>query len=167
MLDDTQSMRDLLAILPQTGRLDWIGLRPARREPLMSVVAVEAVAGYGLQGDHRMQKQPGGKRQVTLIQSEHLPVINSLCHAAHVTPDILRRNLMVSGINLLALKDKQFSIGEVVLEFSGLCHPCSRMEEYLGPGGYNAMRGHGGINARIITGGVIHVGDAVEVAEAR
>ena len=74
---------------------------------------------------------------------------------------------MVSGINLLALKDKQFSIGEVVLEFSGLCHPCSRMEEYLGPGGYNAMRGHGGINARIITGGVIHVGDAVEVAEAR
>jgi MOSC domain-containing protein YiiM len=165
MLDDKQTMKDLMAILPQAGRLDWIGVRPARREPLQTVAYVEAVAGYGLQGDHRMQKRPGGKRQVTLIQSEHMPVINSLCQSDSVMPEILRRNLMVSGINLLALKDRCFAIGEVVLEFSGLCHPCSRMEEYLGPGGYNAMRGHGGINARIIRGGVIRVGDIVRVVE--
>ena len=67
----------------------------------------------------------------------------------------------MSGINLLALKGKCFHIGAAVLEYSGECHPCSRMEASLGLGGYNAMRGHGGITAKILTGGIIRVGDAV------
>jgi MOSC domain-containing protein YiiM len=70
---------------------------------------------------------------------------------------------MVRGINLLALKDQQFQIGEAVLETTGLCHPCSRMEENLGEGGYNAMRGHGGITAKIIKSGRIKVGDKVKL----
>ena len=72
-----------------------------------------------------------------------------------VDPGLTRRNIVVRGINLLAMKDKQFQIGEVVLEMTGLCHPCSRMEENLGPGGFNAMRGHGGITARVIKGGKV------------
>jgi MOSC domain-containing protein YiiM len=48
--------------------------------------------------------------------------------------------VLVEGINLLSLKGKQFRIGEAVFEYSGECHPCSRMEEALGAGGYNAMR---------------------------
>jgi MOSC domain-containing protein YiiM len=78
-----------------------------------------------------------------------------------VSPDLVRRNLVVSGISVLALKDQRFSIGDVVLEGTGLCEPCSRMEANLGSGGYNAMRGHGGITARILAGGVLWLGDAV------
>jgi MOSC domain-containing protein YiiM len=73
----------------------------------------------------------------------------------------LRRNLLISGINLLALKDRPFRIGAVLLEGTGLCHPCSRMEAVLGPGGYNAMRGHGGITARVLESGELHVDDAL------
>ena len=68
---------------------------------------------------------------------------------------------MVSGLNLLALKGKTFRIGDVVLEYTGLCHPCSKMEAALGPGGYNAMRGHGGITTRVIEGGEVALGDSV------
>jgi len=68
---------------------------------------------------------------------------------------------VVSGLNLLALKGKQFRIGNVVLEYTGLCHPCSKMETALGPGGYNAMRGHGGITTRVVEAGDITVGDDV------
>ena len=70
---------------------------------------------------------------------------------------------MVSGLNLLALKGKRFRIGSVVLEYTGLCHPCSKMETALGPGGYNAMQGHGGITAKVVEAGELAIGDAVHV----
>ena len=100
-------------------------------------------------------------RQVTLIQAEHLPVIAVLCGRDDVTPELLRRNIVVSGINLFALKKAQFRIGDAILEGTGPCVPCSRMEENLGPGGYNATRGHGGITARVIRAGTIRSGDQI------
>jgi MOSC domain-containing protein YiiM len=68
---------------------------------------------------------------------------------------------VVEGVNLLALKGRRFRIGAALLEHSGECHPCSRMEEEFGPGGYNAVRGHGGVTARVIEGGAIRLGDAL------
>ena len=104
-----------------------------------------------------------GKRQVTLIQAEHLPVIAALAGVQSVTPEEMRRNIVISGLSVLALKDARFQLGEVILEGTGECHPCSRMEETFGPGGYNAVRGHGGITARVVRGGLIRVGDTLTV----
>lgn len=154
-------LRALMETFPRSGRLEWIGLRPARRVPLLAVNHVEVLADYGLVGD-RSAQQAGGKRQVTLIQREHLAAVAALLGRDATDPALVRRNLVVSGINLLALHDAPFEIGGVVFEGTGLCEPCSRMEEALGPGGYNAMRGHGGITAHVITGGVIRLGDAVK-----
>jgi MOSC domain-containing protein YiiM len=78
-----------------------------------------------------------------------------------VDPALLRRNICVSGINLLALKNKQFMIGNTLLEYTGLCHPCSFMEETFGAGGYNAIRGHGGITAHVVKSGLIKMDDKV------
>lgn len=155
-------IRTLLSTFPRAGRVDWIGVRPQRRAPLLTPTAVIAVAGQGLQGDH-YRTRGSGARHVTLIQAEHLAVIGALLDRAPPAPDILRRNLVVSGINLLALKGQHFQIGEAVLEGTGPCHPCSRMEEVLGVGGYNAMRGHGGVTARIVRSGRIGLGAAVVV----
>lgn len=152
-------MKELFEILPQEGQIQWIGLRKEKRGTVESVRDVQVEEGSGLIGDHYQGKSK--KRQVTLIQAEHISAVGQILQK-DVDPSLLRRNIVVAGINLLALKDKQFKIGEeVVLEFTGLCHPCSRMETNLGPGGYNTMRGHGGITAKVIHGGLIKVGDKV------
>lgn len=153
-------LKDLLNSLPQQGKIEWIGLRPARREIVQSVTAAKVTLENALAGD-RFAGRAGAKRQVTLIQWEHLRVIAELVGLAQVAPEVLRRNIAVSGLNLLALKGRQFHIGSAILEHTGSCEPCSRMEETLGPGGYNAMRGHGGITARIIQSGEVRIGDHV------
>ena len=152
-----------MARFPRAGRLDWIGLRPRSRVTMLTVQAAEASRDQGLVGDRHLERGGGGKRQVTLIQAEHIVAVARMVGRDNINPDILRRNLMVSGVNLLALKDREFRIGAAAFRFTGLCHPCSRMEEALGHGGYNAMRGHGGITAAVIAGGTIRIGDSVEV----
>ncbi len=143
------------------GTVAWIGLRSERRGLLQSVEEVEAVPEFGLEGDH-FHGQGNGKRQVTLIQGEHLDAVGAFLDGPSADPSLARRNIVVRGINLFSLQDRRFRIGNALLEHSGPCHPCSRMEENFGPGGYNAMRGHGGITARVLEGGTIRVGDAVQ-----
>jgi len=149
----------LMATLPRSGRVEWIGLRPKRDMPMRSTDAAEATCGGGLAGDR--YTGGSGKRGVTLIQAEHLPAIAALSGHDGVAPALLRRNVVVSGIPLVALKGRRFRIGEVLLEGTDSCDPCSRMEEALGPGGFNAMRGMGGLCARIVEGGTFRIGDAV------
>ena len=148
----------MLARFPRAGRVEWIGLRSARREKVRSVVVAE-IGEDGLAGDHGRP----GKRAVTLIQSEHLPVIAALA-GTEAPPELLRRNISVCGINLYALRKAEIRLGAAVLRIEGPCPPCSRMEEYLGPGGYNAVRGHGGWYASVVTGGAVRVGDEVTPA---
>lgn len=151
----------LFDTLPQTGRVEWIGIRPARGEAMETLDNVAVTPGKGLEGD-RFKGRETSKRQVTLIQKEHLHAIASCLQREAIEPEVFRRNIVVSGLNLLALKGKRFRIGNVVLEYTGLCHPCSKMETTLGPGGYNAMRGHGGITTRVVEGGDIALGDEVQ-----
>lgn len=149
---------DLMSRHSGAGRIEWIGLRPGRREPVNAVDHAE-LADIGLIGDRRNK---AGKRAVTLIQWEHLPVIAALARRETICPSDLRRNIAVSGLNLIAVRNHGIRIGDAILKITGICAPCSRMEEILGDGGYNAVRGHGGVTAEVVAPGRIAVGDAVE-----
>ena len=155
-------IKDLFKIIPQKGNVEWIGVRAKKKENLLVVESVKVKKGTGLAGDH-FNSTLSGKRQVTLIQLEHLNAISSILGVKIIDPKLTRRNIVVSGINLLSLKHQKFRIGSVILETTGICAPCKRMEDNLGVGGYNAMRGHGGITATVIEEGEIKLGDIVEL----
>ena len=155
-------VKDLFKIIPQKGRVEWLGIRKKKNENLSVIGSIKVKKVTGLVGDH-FKGSHSGKRQVTLIQEEHLSVISSILGGKRIDPIQTRRNIVVSGINLLSLKHQRFRVGSVILETTGICAPCKRMEENLGPGGYNAMRGHGGITANVIKEGEIKLGDKIEI----
>ncbi|MFG6430779.1 MOSC domain-containing protein [Roseateles sp. LYH14W] len=162
-----KTIRDLM--IPPAhiqGRIEAIVVRGVPRDAARLVDQTTALAGIGL-ADDRLGKRGEAElstRQVTLIQQEHLSLIAAFARSGPLDPVDLRRNLVVSGINLLSLKNAQLRVGDALLQIVGPCAPCSRMEEVIGPGGYAAMRGHGGMTARILEGGAIRVGDVVSVA---
>ncbi|WP_299775605.1 MOSC domain-containing protein [uncultured Pseudoteredinibacter sp.] len=116
--------RYLSTITP--GELRWIGLRPARKERVVDVNSVLAIADRGLEGDHRCAKTPGSARQVSLISEEDLSCIKQLCGVRELKPELLRRNLLVRNVNLNILRHQRFKIGEAEFEATAQCHPCFR-----------------------------------------
>lgn len=158
------TLSTLLGDMPRAGEVRWLGVRPERKAEMIMPNAIELCTVTGILGDRYAGRS--GNRHVTLIQHEHLACMASYLGIPSLKPEMLRRNISVSGINLLALKGKQFQVGDAVLAFTGLCHPCSAMQEAFGEGGYNAVRGHGGITARVIRGGVVRIGGAVSAADA-
>ncbi len=170
-------MDRLLRTFAGDGVLDGVYLRPARDAPARAVSSTFALPGMGLEGDRaaaRASRLPGGsKRQVTLIQAEHLALLAEWLRRDEIDPTVLRRNLVVRGLNLVSARSPLRTLqlflrigAEVRLELTGPCYPCSKMERELGPGAYNALRGHGGVTARVVDGGELRVGDRVWVEAA-
>ncbi|WP_262693378.1 MOSC domain-containing protein [Kordiimonas aquimaris] len=154
-------MHEMMKNNAQSGIIEWIGVRPAKKVEMMQLQKAH-IKLNGLDQDYRVNP---GKRSVTLVQWEHLPVIASIMGCKHVGPELLRRNIAVSGINLLGLRKHTIKIGDAVLKISGLCAPCSFMEKTLGHGGFNAVRGHGGVTAEVVKEGIIEIGSAVQLLE--
>ncbi len=145
------------------GKVEWIGIADARRQDHSTPSQIEVVKGEGIVGEHHRGNQARPHRQVTLIQHEHLAVIGGLLGRDAVDPALLRRNLVVSGINLASLREAEFSVGNVVLKGTGDCVPCALMDDTLGAGGYAAMVSHGGITATVESSGEIALGAEVKV----
>jgi MOSC domain-containing protein YiiM len=174
MSNSTSTQKRLFANYIQDlppGELSWIGLRPSRKAEILEVDSIQAIAESGLDGDHRFENTLGSGRQVTLISEEYISQIehflslsrskNQTPHQQTVHPRLLRRNLVIKGMNLDALRYQQFSIGAAIFEAGALCHPCLRMEALLGKGGIAAMMGHGGLCLKVIQSGKITLGDTV------
>lgn len=164
MLNPSSPLQRLMDAPMRPGTIQWIGLRPKRHAPVLSCTHATLDPVHGLIGDH-YSNTTTGSRHVTLIEAEQLAAIASYLGLDTVAPEDVRRNIVVSGLNLLALKQKRFRLGTAVLEMTAECHPCSRMENTFGTGGYNALRGRGGITARVLLGGEIYLRDSLSIAQ--
>lgn len=151
------TLAELTARHARPGRVAWLGVRTLKRGAVEARERVRVTLN-GLEGDHRTKP---GVRAVSLLQFEHRAVIEALCGADEVTFAMLRRNVVVEGLNLLGLRGRDFRVGTAVLHGTGPCAPCSRMEAALGHGGYAAVRGHGGLLAGVVAEGEVALGDAV------
>lgn len=141
-------------------------MRPARDVEMVAVHRAEVRLGHGLVGDRygKVTKKSGiysGKREVSLIAAEAIAVIAARLRVIYVRDlyPYTRRNLIMEGVDLTTLIGKCFFIGEVEFEGTGECEPCKRMNLTLGRGGFAAMRGLGGLTARVIQPGLLRIGD--------
>jgi MOSC domain-containing protein YiiM len=124
---------------------------------IQEVDAVECVAGCGLRGDRYFAHKENYKGQVTLFSLE---VFTDLCRSLPLppaSPAALRRNLIVSGVDLNELVGKQFELQGVLLEGTEECKPCYWMDEAVGPGAEAWLRGRGGLRCRILSDGWLRV----------
>ncbi len=171
-------LRQICQHFATPGQIEAIILRPARGKAAVSVAEAVAEPGRGLLGDRRSAGKQSGrrasKREITLYQAEHLPLVASWCGIARLDPTRLRRNLLISGLNLVGMRSPfpdtqlEWAIGdEVRIRITGPCDPCSKMAAELGAGSYNALRGHGGMTAAVLAGGVIRIGDCVSLHAVR
>ena len=135
--------------------------------PVVSVPEIRAVPGQGLEGDRYFRKtgtysaRPGTGREVTLIEAE---AYEALAQESGIvlTPGTSRRNITTRGVPLNHLVGRRFRIGDVTLEGVRLCEPCAHLESLTQAGVRESLIHRGGLRARILTEGTLHIGDPIQ-----
>jgi MOSC domain-containing protein YiiM len=131
------------------------------------VAEVRAVAAKGLEGDRYFSgtgtySKPGSGAKVTLIEIEAVEALKR-DYGVELNPGDSRRNIVTRGVPLNHLVGREFKIGEVTLRGTHLCEPCSHLQKLTQQGVMRGLVHRGGLNAEIITDGVIHAGDFVDL----
>jgi len=133
-----------------------------RGAPLSAEPSVEALTDAGLTGDRytEAKNRRSPDYQVTLIELEN---IEAFTHATGLplTPDMPRRNIITRGVRLNDLCGKRFRVGRALFEGLVLCEPCNLFAKRTHREVLKFFVGKGGLRARIVSGGVIHVGDSI------
>jgi MOSC domain-containing protein YiiM len=134
--------------------------QPPGTSPLIKRERIECVAGKGLRGDRYFNHAEDYKGQITFFSAE---VFERLC--AHFglrekPAGVLRRNVIVSGVDLLSLIGCDFEIQGVKFRGTQHCAPCEWMDVAFAPGAKEFLKENAGLRAKILTNGELHLGDA-------
>ncbi len=125
---------------------------------VLSLPEVECHAGRGLAGDRYYDFKPDYKGQVTFFDVNVLEELADALNLSEVDGSLLRRNILMSGIDLNTLIGQRFRLGEVELSGSEECAPCFWMDEAVAPGAFEWLKGRGGLRCRIHTDGLLRCG---------
>ena len=134
--------------------------KPPDDYPLIEVQRIECVARHGIRGDRFFDYRDNYKGQITFFSSEVFERLARHFGLGSKSAGALRRNVIVSGIDLNDLIGEEFSIQGVGLRGTGHCRPCYWLDQAFAPGTEEFLKGNGGLRAEILTDGAIAVGDA-------
>jgi MOSC domain-containing protein YiiM len=134
-----------------------------RGAPMSAPSAVEALSEIGLSGDRYVEgkNRRGPDYEVTLIELENIEAF-TVATGLKLTPEMPRRNIITRGVRLNDLVGKRFPIGRAVFEGLELCEPCRLFARRTHDEVLEFFRGKGGLRARIVSGGIINVGDTIQ-----
>ena len=134
--------------------------------PLLEVPQIECVAGHGIRGDRFYDYRDNYKGQITFFSFEVFERLAQHFGMTDKSAGVVRRNIVVSGVELNDLIGEEFSIQGVRLRGTAHCKPCYWMDQAIAPGTEKFLEGNGGLRAQILSDGVIAVGDAQLVLAA-
>lgn len=151
-----------------TGIVEEIYVTPKGSQKMERVEEVDTVEGCGIEGDRYCEgtgywTQYGDVCQITLISAEDLDYIERELDI-HVKNGEHRRNIITSGVDLSDLRGTRFKVGETILEYDRPRPPCRHVQDLTEPGMTRALRGRGGICARVVQAGKIRPGDTIDAA---
>jgi MOSC domain-containing protein YiiM len=129
--------------------------QPAGAHPMIAVPELDCFAGRGIRGDRFFEHKENYKGQITFFAEE---VYEELCERFDVwdkSPAVLRRNVITRGVELNALVGAEFDVQGIRFLGTEECKPCYWMDLAFHPGAESAMKGRGGLRARILTDGVL------------
>ncbi len=121
------------------------------------VERVECVAGRGIRGDRFFDHKPDFKGQITFFARETHDQIRRDLDLESVPISAYRRNVITEDADLNALVGKEFEIQGVRFLGTEECRPCYWMNQAVGSGAEDALSGTGGLRARILSSGTLHV----------
>ena len=134
--------------------------QPPDNCPLVAADRVECVAGHGIRGDRFFDYEDDYKGQITFFSREVFDLMAQDFGQKTKSPGVLRRNVIVSGVELTELIGVDFALQGVQFRGTAHCAPCHWMDTAFAPGAEKFLAGRGGLRARIMTDGRISVGDA-------
>lgn len=131
--------------------------KPPSEHEIVELDEIHCLAGRGIEGDRFVDFKPDYKGQITFFASE---IYEQLCVTLARTdrpPSVFRRNVITEGVNLNTLIGKSFEIQGVRFQGVSECTPCYWMDQAFAPGAEEALKGNGGLRAKILSDGVLRV----------
>ncbi len=134
--------------------------KPPDDFPLQAVDEIECVAGRGIRGDRFFDFKDDYKGQITFFSREVFELLAKEFGENTKSPGVLRRNVLVSGVELSDLIDADFELQGVRFRGTAHCAPCPWMNQAFAPGTEEFLAQRGGLRARILSDGSLRVGEA-------
>jgi MOSC domain-containing protein YiiM len=132
--------------------------KPPGENPVHKPTSIECVENKGINGDRFFEYKENFNGQITFFEIEVFEAAQEALQCFDSSPEVLRRNVLIKGVDLNSLIDQKFQIGECIFLGTVECAPCYWMDQAFAPGMEEFLKGRGGLRAKILQSGSLVLG---------